>query len=97
MHYREALKSDIPALARIRAAERETEEYWNQRIAGYLSCEIHPQHALMPRVLYVALDDDSPVGFIAGHLTRRYECDGELEWIEVVDGVIITLMSHIDE
>jgi ribosomal protein S18 acetylase RimI-like enzyme len=24
------------------------------------------------------------VGFIAGHLTRRYACDGELEWINVV-------------
>jgi len=24
------------------------------------------------------------VGFIAGHLRRRYGCDGELEWINVV-------------
>jgi GNAT superfamily N-acetyltransferase len=34
----------------------------------------------MPRVIYVALEGDSLVGFIAGHLTR-YSCHGELEWI----------------
>jgi ribosomal protein S18 acetylase RimI-like enzyme len=38
----------------------------------------------MPRVIYVALEGDSLVGFVAGHLTRRYACDGELEWINVV-------------
>src|SRR5207249_1752092 len=24
------------------------------------------------------------VGFIAGHLTRRFGCDGELQWINVI-------------
>jgi GNAT superfamily N-acetyltransferase len=24
------------------------------------------------------------MGFVAGHLTRRYRCDGELQWIDVV-------------
>jgi ribosomal protein S18 acetylase RimI-like enzyme len=81
--YRLAEKSDIPAMARIRAAEWETEEYWRRRISGYLACELHPQHALLPRVSYVALEGDSIIGFVAGHLTRRYGCDGELEWINV--------------
>ena len=84
VRYREADKSDIPAMARIRAAEWGSEEYWKQRIAGYLNCELHPQHALLPRVIYTALEGDDVVGFIAGHLTRRFGCDGELEWINVI-------------
>jgi len=84
VHYRLAEKSDIPAIARIRAAEWETEEYWRVRISRYLNCELHPQQALMPRVSYVALEAESLVGFIAGQLTRRYACDGELEWINVI-------------
>ena len=27
--------------------------------------------------------DDTLAGFVAGHLTRRYGCDGELQWINV--------------
>jgi GNAT superfamily N-acetyltransferase len=82
--YRQADKSDIPAMARIRAAEWESEDYWNDRILGYLEGKLHPRQALMPRVMYVALEGDFLVGFIAGHLTRRYACHGELEWIDVI-------------
>src|SRR5690349_12976882 len=82
--YREATEPDIPAIARIRAAEWGGEEYWKQRIAGYLNGELHPQQALRPRVIYLALESDEVVGFIAGHLTRRFGCDGELEWINVI-------------
>jgi ribosomal protein S18 acetylase RimI-like enzyme len=82
--YREAEQSDIPAMARIRAAEWETEEYWRFRISRYLARELHPRQALMPRASYVALEGDALVGFIAGHLTRRFACDGELEWINVI-------------
>src|SRR5437868_9441951 len=84
MHYREADKSDIPAMARLRAAEWETEDYWRTRISGYMDQELHPRQALNPRVLYVAVEEDLMVGFIAGHLTKRFSCDGELEWIDVV-------------
>lgn len=84
MHFRQAGKDDVPAMARLRAAGWETEEFWEKRISGYMDCEHHPQKALMPRVIYVACEGDSLVGFIAGHLTRRYECDGELEWIDVI-------------
>src|SRR5208282_638413 len=82
--YRLAGISDVPAMSRIRAAEWETEEYWQVRITKYMNCELHPQHALMPRVNYVAVEGDALVGFIAGHLTRRHACDGELEWINVI-------------
>ena len=84
VRYREANKSDVPAMAQIRAAEWGGEEYWKQRIAGYLNCELHPQHALPSRVIYIAIEGDDIVGFIAGHLTRRFGCDGELEWINVI-------------
>lgn len=54
------------------------------RINATLLLELHPQHALIPRVIYVASESDSIVGFIAGHLTRRFACEGEVEWINVI-------------
>lgn len=82
--FKQADKSDAPGMARIRALEQGDEKYWTTRISRYLDCEHHPQHALMPRIMYVALEDGFVVGFIAGHLTRRYACDGELQWINVI-------------
>ena len=84
VRYKKVESQDIPALARIRAEEWETEAYWKLRIANYLDCKLHPQQALRPRVIYVASEGDSVLGFIAGHLTRRLSCDGELEWINVI-------------
>jgi GNAT superfamily N-acetyltransferase len=86
VHYRKAEKYDIPAMARIRAGEWGTEEYWRARIAAYMDCTLHPRHALMSRVNYVAFKRSAMVGLIAGHLTRRYACQGELEWINVIPG-----------
>ncbi|HVB36020.1 MAG TPA: GNAT family N-acetyltransferase [Candidatus Acidoferrales bacterium] len=82
--YRLADKSDIPSMARARAISWGTEEYWKTRISGYMDCELHPRQALMPRIVYVSLEGVSLVGFIAGHLTHRYSCDGELEWVDVI-------------
>jgi GNAT superfamily N-acetyltransferase len=84
VNYRLAEKSDVPAMARIRALSWGAEDYWRTRITAYLDRELHPQHALIPRVAYVALKGDSVVGLIAGHLTTRHGCDGELEWIDVI-------------
>ncbi|HTI11941.1 MAG TPA: GNAT family N-acetyltransferase [Puia sp.] len=101
MQYREATESDVPALARIRAMEWETEEYWIARISGYRNGTIHPQQALLPRVIYVAVEEDCSIaGFIAGHLTRRFECDGELEWINVIPehrgaGIALALIQQL--
>jgi GNAT superfamily N-acetyltransferase len=71
-------------MARIRTGGGEGEEFHRDRMSRYLAGEHHPHEALMPRVIYVALDGDTLVGYIAGHLTRRFECDGELQWIFVV-------------
>jgi GNAT superfamily N-acetyltransferase len=71
-------------MAAIRAAEWETLDYWIRRITGFLDGSLNPQQALAPRVAYVACDGERMIGFIAGHLTRRFGCDGELEWINVI-------------
>jgi hypothetical protein len=84
VNYRAAVEADVGGMARIRAAYSETEEFWRVRIANYLADEAFPQQALRERVVYVAVDGETVVGFIAGHRTRRYGCDGELEWIDVI-------------
>jgi len=54
-------------MARLRAEEWGTQDYWETRIAAYLDGELHPQKALRERAGYVALDGDSVAGFIAGN------------------------------
>ena len=49
----------------------------------YLTGEHHPREALAPRVAFVAETNGAITGFAAGHLTRRFACDGELQWILV--------------
>jgi GNAT superfamily N-acetyltransferase len=83
MIYREARTSDVPPMARIRALTWGDVDYWIERISRYMDGTNNPREALPARVLYVATDDDSLTGMIAGHLTRRHGCDGELEWIDV--------------
>lgn len=82
--YRRATNNDIPFLAKIRSENWETEEYWNNRISGYLSHTISPQQSLKSRIIYVATCNKTIIGFIAGHLTNRYDCQGELEWIDII-------------
>lgn len=76
--FRPANAADVPALAAIRAAEWETHAYWTRRITDYL-----PQDDQQGRTILIAEDGAALVGFVAGHRTRRYGCDGELEWINV--------------
>jgi GNAT superfamily N-acetyltransferase len=55
-----------------------------QRMTAYFDGQLHPQQALPPRVIYLAEEGDALVGYIAGHLTRRFGCDAELEWLYVI-------------
>jgi GNAT superfamily N-acetyltransferase len=92
--------ADIPLMAAIRAREWETETFWIGRIGSYLSGEHSPQQALPARVAFVALNENELVGFVAGHRTRRLGCDGELQWINVVEarrgeGIADSLMVKI--
>jgi GNAT superfamily N-acetyltransferase len=100
--YRPARLSDIPDMARIRAADWGDEEYWKDRILQYLTHKLHPREALRPRISFVAVEGDRVVGLMAGHLTTRFGCDGELEWISVLEeyrsrGVASQLLCHLSE
>ncbi len=81
--YREATIDDIPVLAKLRTQGWGEEHYWMERITGYLKKEHHPHLALMPRIIFTAVDKGMIVGFVAGHLTKRFDCEGELQWIDV--------------
>lgn len=76
--FRAAQHADIAALAALRAAEWETEACWKRRMGEYL-----PEQGAKDRTILIAEDGGTPVGFVAGHRTRRFGCDGELQWINV--------------
>lgn len=86
INYRVATNADIPALARLRSETWGEADYWIPRITGYLNGTHHPQKALAARAAFVATDGVKIVGFIAGHLTARLDCEGELQWIDVTTG-----------
>jgi ribosomal protein S18 acetylase RimI-like enzyme len=101
-----AREHDIAGMAELRAQTWGTEPYWTARIGGYLNGEHSPQQALTERVAFVALDEDVMVGLVAGHRTKRFGCDGELEWIDVAkesrgqgiaDGLMATMMAWFVE
>lgn len=82
---RKAIDTDLPRLAVIRGSDPLSVDNWINRIAAYLNGTHHPQMALAERVIFVAVFNEQVIGFIAGHLTRRFECDGELQWIDVIN------------
>jgi ribosomal protein S18 acetylase RimI-like enzyme len=81
--YRIATSADIPSLARLRSLGWGDADYWIPRITAYMTGENNPQMALPQRVVYVAEEYSKVIGLVAGHLTRRLYCEGELEWIDV--------------
>ena len=84
MIYRRARHTDIPVMAEIRAADWGTVEYWRDRFLQYLAHELRPKESLAARVSFVCVDRERVVVLIAGHLTRRFSCNGELQWISVL-------------
>jgi GNAT superfamily N-acetyltransferase len=82
--YRQATEQDIVHIAEIRARSSATKEYWFDRIDKYRRGLQNPREALEPRVLYLASLHNHIVAFIAGHLTHRLNCQGELQWIDTV-------------
>ena len=82
VHYRTATVADVPAMEASRATDPDTGPA-DHRMAAYLAGTHHPQQALPPRVAYVALDGSAVVAYIAGHLTRRYSCGGEVQYLFV--------------
>ena len=82
MEYRDAGPADVPAMQQCRLADPSAGP-GDSRMAAYLEGAHHPHQALAPRVAYAALQDGVVVGYIAGHLTRRYDCDGEVQYLHV--------------
>ncbi|MGH7650664.1 MAG: GNAT family N-acetyltransferase [Gemmatimonadaceae bacterium] len=80
--YREATTADVPGMERCRAADAESGPA-DARMSAYLEGRHHPQHALAPRTAFVALAGDDVVGYIAGHATTRYGCNGEIQYLYV--------------
>lgn len=85
LQLREAAPADVAGLATIRAREWGSEPYWIDRIGGYMRGEKNPQQSLAPRIVLLATEGEQLVGFIAGHLTERHACEGELEWLNVIE------------
>jgi RimJ/RimL family protein N-acetyltransferase len=97
---REAEEADVASMAALRAQEWETVAFWQSRIERYLKGEHSPQKALPTRVAFVAEDNGTVVGFVSGHRTTRYGCDGELQWINVAQehrgrGIAGTLLERV--
>jgi len=84
MEFRLAEEQDLKALAGIRGSDENSESRWFSRIFEYYNGTHSPQLALAPRVIIIAIDNLTIIGFIAGHLTQRYDCDGELQWINII-------------
>jgi len=80
---RPAIAEDVPGMAALRSQSRGTPEFWRERVSGYLGGERSPRFALEARAAFVAFEQHTLVGFVAGHLSARYSCDGELQWIDV--------------
>jgi GNAT superfamily N-acetyltransferase len=80
---RVAAADDVAAMARLREEGGWTGGAPEARMRLYLAGEHHPRHALAPRVAFVAEEGGRVIGFIAGHLTTRFGCHGELQWLFV--------------
>ena len=80
--YRAASSADVEAMSACRLMDPSAGP-GDPRIAAYLDGAHHPHQALAPRIAYVAERDRVVVGYIAGHLTRRFDCDGEVQYLHV--------------
>jgi ribosomal protein S18 acetylase RimI-like enzyme len=80
---RQATELDAPAMAELRERSAWQGAATADRMRLYLRGEHHPQHAQATRTAFAATDDKQFVAFIAGHLTTRFACDGELQWLLV--------------
>jgi len=71
-------------------------------MAAYLEGRHHPQQSLASRTAFIALDDEEVVGYVAGHATTRYGCEGEVQYLYVAParrrrGVARRLVESIAE
>lgn len=79
---REATVADVAAMQACRLRDPAAEPA-DRRMAAYFAGEHHPQQALLPRTGFVALAEGEVIGYIAGHLTTRHGCAGEVQYLYV--------------
>ena len=96
LHIRPALRADLDRITRVQAQtmvaaphyasavdeEREFQRL-QPRISGYFDGSYHPRFSRADRILLVA-DCEQVVGFVAGHVSTRLGCTGELQWMFVL-------------
>lgn len=80
--FRVATGADAEAMAQCHLADRSLGPP-DPRVAAYLDGRHHPQQALGLRTAFLALDGGRVIGYIAGHRTRRFGYEGELQYLFV--------------
>ncbi len=87
---RQASELDVRAMAQLRQQSGWKEGSSAEGMRLYLAGQHHPQHAKAARAAFLAEDtkdlaehEQGLAGFIAGHLTTRFGCDGELQCLLV--------------
>lgn len=55
----------------------------DHRMQAYFEFRHHPQRALPARVGFLAMAGGEVIGYIAGHLTTRHNCGGEVQYLYV--------------
>ena len=93
IEFREAGVEDVPAIAQVKSdtlrecglagPEFYDLERLRNRWDGYMRGLHHPREALKPRIAFAALAGERMAGYIAGHFSRRYGTEGELESVYV--------------
>ena len=96
---RVATSADSSAMAQCRLSDPDAGPP-DPRVAAYFDGRHHPHRSLRPRVGFVALDAGTVVGYIAGHLTTRFEHQGEVQYLFVAleyrrQGLATTLLQHL--
>jgi GNAT superfamily N-acetyltransferase len=80
--FRIATSIDVPKMAECRLRDPAAGPA-DPRMAAYLNGWHHPQQALPPRTGFVAESQDRVVGYIAGHLSTRHQCQAEVQYLFV--------------
>ena len=97
MQIRDAVDSDLAAMARVQACTMVASDFYDTsldedseyrrlypRIVGYFAGTYNPSYALAERTMLVAVQEEQIVGFAAGHRSTRMGCTAELQWMFVL-------------
>ena len=97
MRIRDAVLSDLDAIARVQArtmvasknydnSRDEELEYQrlHPRLVGYFAGTHNPNYSLPERTVLVAEHEEHIIAFVAGHRSTRMGCSAELQWIFVL-------------